>query len=406
MITSYVTLAGHKEFQRSKTGFGYMVYDIARAVAATEEVDIFAAWSRGTAFSQDGVHFLPRSLWLFISNIFHCVSISKLFRALIRFTGNFGTLVRYIYCWMLTGYLGAIIKKGSYDIVHIHGCSPLNELWIDVCYKNRAKFIITLHGLDSFSDSVSLDAKGKQYERDLIKRVIVGEFPITVISSGIKRIIEQTYDVYNLSNLYVVCNAFSFDEANCPEININIRERYSIKEDSKVIVCVGNVCRRKNQGQLIKAFDLLPQSLAQQTYILFLGGTFEKEYSIGMLSEKSRWSSHFITCGIIPKEEVGCFYDQCNAVALMSLSEGFGLSLIEGMHFGRPSMSFSDIDAFDDIYSPNAMVGVDIHSDEAVSKGMEKLLTKEWNEEIIKEHSKKFESRGMANNYINVYRKL
>ena len=75
MITTYVTLAGHKEFQRSKTGFGYMVYDIARAVAATETVDLFAAWSRGKAFDKDGIHFLSRSLWLFISNFIHCVSV-------------------------------------------------------------------------------------------------------------------------------------------------------------------------------------------------------------------------------------------------------------------------------------------------------------------------------------------
>ena len=89
----------------------------------------------------------------------------------------------------------------------------------------------------------------------------------------------------------------------------------------------------------------------------------------------------------------------------MSLSEGFGLSLIEGMHFGLPSMSFTDVDAYEDIYAPEAMVGVAEHTDEAVAKGLEILLTNKWNKEQIRSYSKKFESENMAKQYVNVYKR-
>ena len=168
---------------------------------------------------------------------------------------------------------------------------------------------------------------------------------------------------------------------------------------------MGNIGRRKNQGQLIRAFELLPKELAQRTYIVFLGGNQEQDYTIEILSEGSCWSSHFIAQGAVSKEQVAGFYEQCDAVALMSLSEGFGLSLIESMHFGKPSMSFTDIDAYEDIYHLNAMIGVAEHTDEAVAKGLEQLLTKEWNSDRIKDYSKKFESQNMANNYINVYKR-
>ena len=68
-------------------------------------------------------------------------------------------------------------------------------------------------------------------------------------------------------------------------------------------------------------------------------------------------------------------------------------------------MSFTDVDAFEDIYNECAMIGVGEHSDEAVAKGLEILLTKEWDSERIKEYSKKFETERMANNYIYVYKK-
>ena len=75
-------------------------------------------------------------------------------------------------------------------------------------------------------------------------------------------------------------------------------------------------------------------------------------------------------------------------MALMSLSEGFGLSLIEGMHYGLPCMSFTDVDAFEVIYDECAMIGVEDHSDEAVAKGSEQLLTASWDNEWIKNYSK------------------
>lgn len=184
-----------------------------------------------------------------------------------------------------------------------------------------------------------------------------------------------------------------------------IRKLYGIKENSKLIVCVGNIGKRKNQGQLIAAFHYLPQELAQNSYILFLGGNQSDDYTIERLSHESKWKDHFISCGVIPKEMVANYYQQCDAVALMSLSEGFGLSLIEGMHFGKPCMSFMDVDAFDDIYHPDAMIGVCEHTDEAVAQGLKQLLTHKWDSDSIKNYSKKFESQEMAYQYINVYKR-
>ena len=90
----------------------------------------------------------------------------------------------------------------------------------------------------------------------------------------------------------------------------------------------------------------------------------------------------------------------------MSLSEGFGLSLIEGMHFGKPCISFNDIDAFDDIYNPCAMIGVDLHNNEAVANGIRLLIERKWDSNIIRSYSQKFESQNMARNYCNVYERI
>jgi len=404
MVTPYVTLKGHKEFMRNQTGFGYMVYDIARAVANTEEVDLLATDTRGDAFVSDHVRFLKRSWLLMLIHIYICLPLISLFRIIKNYPDmQRGTKLRLFYYWLVSGYLFNILRKGNYDIVHIHGCGFNTELWMHVCKRCGQKFVVTLHGLNSFSDTVKLELASKQYERDFLKRVADGELPITVISTGMKRLIEKTYDVRDCKNITVVCNSFNFSETG--GVEIDIRKLYVIPEDSKVILYVGNIGRRKNQGQLIKAFEYLPGKLASTTYILFLGGNQVTEYKISDFANRTSFPNHFISCGVVEKGLVSQYYEQGDAVALMSLSEGFGLSLIEGMHFGLPAMSFNDVDAFEDIYDECAMVGVGEHTDESVAKGLEKLLTHDWDKQKIKDYSKKFEPDNMARQYVEVYQR-
>lgn len=406
MITPYVTMNSRPEFMRNKTGFGYMVYDIAKSVGKTEQVDVLCSDSRGDGFEIEGVNYLERSFLIIFYNLLGCLNPFILFKLWIKYRMSNGSLIRMIYYWLMTGYLCKLLRDGRYDIVHIHGCSFSTEFWMQSCQKCRQKYVVTLHGLNSFSDTVRLEPAGKKYERDFLQRVVNGEFVITVISTGMKRVVENTYRVNNYKTISVVCNSFRFNRECNDGSRIDIRKLYKLDSDAVLILYVGNICKRKNQGQIIRAFDLLPSSLADKTFVLFLGGNNDKDYNFGKISDSSNYRSHFIACGPIEKEIVPQYYAQGNYVALMSLSEGFGLSLIEGMHFGLPCIGFSDMDAFEDIYDSCAMIGIKTHSDQAVAEGLQILLSKDWNKCRIKEYSKKFESENMAKKYIEVYNSL
>ena len=156
---------------------------------------------------------------------------------------------------------------------------------------------------------------------------------------------------------------------------------------------------------MIKAFNLLPENIANNTYVLFLGLNQEADYDIVEMADLTEYREHFIVCGAVDKKDIPSYYQQGDAVALMSISEGFGLCLIEGMHFGLPCMAFSDIDAFEDIFDNSAMIGVYTHDDESVMNGLKLLLSKDWDDSSIIEYSKKFESQIMANNYVQVYKR-
>lgn len=343
---------------------------------------------------------------MMLKNILRSLSIIELFKVYNKYKMTSSNAIRMPYYWLLTGYLKSVLEKGQYDVVHIHGLKYPTIFWEKVCRDSDVPVLFTSHGLNSFSDIVTMEPEEKRYERDLLRRVVQGEVTLTVISTGMKRLIEKKYNVDDCKNLIVVCNSFSFNIARDEEESFNVRSEHHLPADVKMIVCVGNICERKNQGQLVRSFDYLPEFLAKKTYILFLGDNTKRDYSIEILSKNSKWKDHFIVCGVVPKEQVHYYYEQSDGVALISLSEGFGLSLIEGMHFGKPSMTFVDVDAYNDIYHSGVMVGIEEHSDEAVARGLEKLLTSEWNEEFIRVYSHKFENQSMAENYVRVYKML
>lgn len=404
-ISPYTTCNDVPLLSQCKSGFGYMTYDIAHALAKESEVDELLYNYRYKEFEQGGIRFVANTFGLFLKNIFKCSNPLIPLKLWWKYRMQLRTFARLVYICLISGHFYDVIKKSRYDIVHIHGCHIYDEILMDVCRRASQKFVVTLHGLDSFSDSVVLEPAGKQYERDFLRRVANGVFPITVISTGIKRIIENTYRVTDIANLFVVCNAFSFNESG-NGASIDIREKYGIPTGAKLVLYVGNLCRRKNQEQIISSFSLLPNKLAEMTYILFLGRRLEDDYSIANLSKEIRYKEHFVECGNIDKELMPSFYLQGDAIALLSISEGFGLGLIEGMYYGKPCLTFTDLDAYEDIYNEKAVIGIQERSDESVAKGLEQLLTSEWDATEIKDYSVKFEANAMANNYINCFKTI
>lgn len=406
MVAPYVTITSIPVFSRNKTGFGYMVYDIANAVGKKGITHVLCTDSLGGAFEEDGVYYLKRSLSLYLRSFFKCISPRYVLKFCFHYKMRFGTLLRLFYYWMMTGFVRELFVHGSYDIIHFHGCGFETSMWIRVCRNVNQKFVVTLHGLNSFSDTVNIENAGKQYERDFLRQVANGDYPITVISTGIKRLIENAYGCIKHNNIIVVNNSFSFKKPVVKESIPSIRELYGIPENAKIVLYVGNIGRRKNQGQIIRAFNYLPKDVAEFTYVLFLGHLLDKNYNLNDYAKKTNYPDHFIFCGAVDKDKVPWYYMQGDAVALMSLSEGFGLSLIEGMHYGLPCLTFNDIDAYEDIYNSQAVIGVESHDDRAVADGLAQLMNNKWNKELIVDYSKKFESETMADKYISVYNQI
>ena len=187
---------------------------------------------------------------------------------------------------------------------------------------------------------------------------------------------------------------------------MSIREKYNIPQEAKVLLYVGNISRNKNQVQMVRAFGLLPNEIRNNTWVLFCGEDHAKDGEMEHLIETTPDHKHLVLCGGIDRIAMPDYYKEANGVVLLSFAEGFGLSLIEGMHFGLPCVMPKDLDAFVDIYDDSVVVAVKSRGDNDVAEAVIELLTREWDKDAVKEYSKRFESEAMAKKYNKVYQTI
>lgn len=394
-ITSHITHPSSPMFLRNQTGFGYMVFDIAKHVAQNNHVDLFVANTFTPNLQIEGVNILKRS-WL---SYFSGLSVECIYNAVkyvLRYKLPLKRTLRELYMYTSIWQLGKNIK--DYDVVHIHGCSEITDSAILLCKKENIPFVVTLHGLNSFEDSIKLHKSLKMYERDFLKTAGSNGYPVSFISTGNLKTVED-FIGHNVNSFRVICNGCDVERQDS---SLNIRKEYNIPDDDFVFVFVGNVSHNKNQLQVARAWAIMPEHIRNKCRVLFVG-RYTNEDDLTLYIQDNKYNDHLILCGLQPKEKVKDFYQASDASILTSITEGFGLSIIEGFVYGKPNITFADLPAVQDLYDPKAMALVHDRKDSTLSKVMTEVTQMSFDNEYIRNHASKFSYEVMTKKYLELY---
>jgi len=401
---AYITINGIKAFLRSTSGYGYMTIDIATSIANLGiDVDLLTQSNITKGLKYKNVNILKRTWWNILSKI-RLSDIWMTLKTIITDHVALKKIPNVVLYNISMGYFCHILRKNKYDLIHIHGIGHYTLPIINVCEKNNIKYVVTLHGLNSFSDSIDISKWEKQNEKLFLQKALEKNIPVSVISIGIKQTILNHFKIKDSDNFRVIPNACEVNSKEFPDF-FNIREKYNIPETNRIIVCVGNIGLRKNQIQIVRSFSLLPDILKNELRLLLLGrdstnGLVQNEIdSLGL-------NSQIKMCGNIPKEEVKDYYHQADFNIVASISEGFGLSIIEGFVYGLPTVTFADLDAVKDVYHPEAMFLVYERTDEAFKNGIVEMLDKKWDKAFIRNYAQKFSFEKMAEKYSDFYKQI
>lgn len=140
------------------------------------------------------------------------------------------------------------------------------------------------------------------------------------------------------------------------------------------ILYAGGVEPRKNVPALIKAYSLLPRELRFQHQLVLVCGIHEdqKEVLQKIAAERGLDCSEYRILGYLPVEQLCVLYNTCKLFVFPSLSEGFGLPLLEAMRCGAPVIGSDATSIPEVINNPEALFNP--HDVKSMSFKMEQSL--------------------------------
>lgn len=427
MFAPYIYDSDMKEFTRNKTGFGIMVKNILVGVSEITDVVLVTRVITEGCIKQDGKYKILSHTWKQVITQARICDWKQAISKLIYTKGSFKEKARQAFYCIDEGYIRKQLINQKPDIVHIHGIGSITKNCINACEKLGISYIITLHGLIGLNDSINASKSDKKMEFDILKSCFEKNIFVSVVSTGIKRRIEKNYLNQNSKNIKVITNGTNmiqrkinkkkidlsdFNETDyleryhqdlisgdCPEIDETYKFLVTCKnKGKKIIISVGNLTDNKNQIELVEATKKL--NVDKEVIIVLFGNEMDNQKVRKKIIE-SKLENSVVFAGFC--NELDRFWELADLNVLLSINEGFGLSIIEGYIYGVPSVTFYDLDAAKDIYDINSTILIRKREISAVIDAIRLGLELKWDSEKIKEVGKRFSLQKIVKQYLNLY---
>ena len=383
------------------TGFSLMVAQIAAALAA-EGTEVYISSSSLTndttvIYSGTGEKqftLLERKLKYLLTYLRWKDIPRAICHALSSHKMSIAWRIKLLKYTISIGFNIHLIRKTNPDVIFIHSLGPEVLPFISAALHTGKPFALALHGLFSQANKDDFTTQG---EIRLLPSLLQSGMPLTVVSSGMHNKLLNLYEWKECKNIYVVPNALNDDEET---ENAATDDPWT---ETYRILTIGNLNENKNQLQILRAFSLLPTYIKEKSQLCLIGkdalnGQLQKE------AENLGISQACIFTGSLPHNEVFRWIRNTKVVVLASKLEGFGLSIIEGYHYGVPAVCFDRIDAFEDLYHEKCMTPVYEYNDKALADAIHKTLIQQWDKNFIRTFAGKFSNHAMASAYLNILR--
>lgn len=112
------------------------------------------------------------------------------------------------------------------------------------------------------------------------------------------------------------------------------RLQLGLSDDTVAILCVGTLCERKGQMDLVEAFEALPAVISTKVQILLVGDSSGKYAQV--IKGKCRSLRQNSIRVIQPTDSIARFYAAADVFVLSSRVESFPRVVLEAMAFGLP----------------------------------------------------------------------
>ena len=261
------------------------------------------------------------------------------------------------------------------------------------CTGNTTPYFCPVPIVQTLHDVIFLDAIpsedtfyqrfGNHYRRKIVPLVTPrSKVVITVSHYEKQRIIQRLHiDPDKIHVVYNGINEKRFNANYAPGQVESLKRKYRLPDD--FILFLGNPSARKNPGRVIEAYVKYASRAAHPTALVSPG--LPEKFVVDQLRDLNYPynAAQFITPGYIADEDLPLLYGASKMFLFPSLSEGFGMPIIEAMACGTPVIT-SNVSCMPEIAGKAALL-VDPRNIEQMAAFIESLskdenLRKEYRE--------------------------
>lgn len=154
------------------------------------------------------------------------------------------------------------------------------------------------------------------------------------------------------------------------ETSDTLRKRFGLS--ARFLLFVGSFQPRKNIPRLLEAYERLAAEDEDAPDLVLVGGGGWKENRIVDRIRSSPRAARIHVLRRVSREELAGFYHEADVFVLPSLSEGFGMPILEAMMAGTPVVT-SNTSSLPEV-AGNAALLVDPHDVHAIAQAIRRML--------------------------------
>ena len=233
-----------------------------------------------------------------------------------------------------------VITEFNPDIVHIHHPFLLSSQAIMYGKKLGIPKILTLH--TQYEQYAYYIAPIPEIITQEVIKIVVPNLAykidcITTPSASMKDLIKSygiTKRIEVITNAIKLASFREKDELKCLEI----RKKYNLKEDDKIILFVGRIAQEKNIDKIIKAFAAIKRKGVMGVKLVIVGSGLALE-GLKELAVSIRVGKDVIFTGNVDYKDVKHYYKIGYTFATTSITEVNPLTIIESLASGLPVLA-------------------------------------------------------------------
>ncbi len=275
--------------------------------------------------------------------------------------------------------------SGSFDLYHC--TNPMRFP------KKVGNVVVTLHDLIALSKEAWAKEGTKKFYQSHIEQILNKAKVIFTVSNFTK---SEALNYFPALENKIVVTPLGFNQQFVKRSpNREFLKKYGISDIRKpYLLYVGELQPRKNIFSMLRVYNSLPNSIQKAISFIIIGRAKSKaiQEEFDRFKNSLRVESQIYQFSGVPIEDLVQFYNAAEAFVFVSLSEGFGLPVLEAMACGCPVLT-SNTTSLAEV-AGNAAITVDPKDQNAIEEGLLKLLDDSVLRDKLKqrglEHAKTF----------------